>query len=75
MYVHICRAGASSPSSRARCHAERHSAFWRSRDGAGACARSLTLTPVLAAAWRAQRLFACSGIKKKHISWCHGKMV
>ena len=39
MYVHICRAGASSPSSRARCHAERHSAFWRSRDAAGACAR------------------------------------
>ena len=45
MYVHICRVGASSPSSRARCHAERLSAFWRSRDGAGACARSLTVHP------------------------------
>ena len=43
MYVHICRAGASSPSSHARCHAERHTASWRSRDAAGARARRATL--------------------------------
>ena len=54
----------------APAHAATRSAtphFGRSPDAAGACARKLTVSPVLAAAWRAQRLFASSGMKKTHI--------